>query len=471
MKDGNFKKTIFIPLYSGQAARNILRTDVFKELRRDSRLRIVIFVHPKKMEFYQKGFMYPNVFFELLPAIKKTIKLDFLFYRLAFWMVDSESTKVRNYRDRRRNNENFFYYCLKRFFIKFIGNIFLFKQIFRYFDIKLIKTNLFRHYFDKYNPDLVFCPNVFDRYDLILLREAKYKKISTIGMIRSWDNLSNRGLLRVIPGHMIVHNEHMKRETLKWVTRNEKRITVCGMPHFDYYLNYYPDCEKEEFYKRFNISSDKRIIIFSPLPESYGTPYWEILKKLDQAINAGRLSSDVIVLVRFMPGDNVNIEEFKIKHFNTPPNNLVFDSPGKHFLRQEEKIDWDFSDEDMKHLANSLYFSSLVINYASTLNIDAAAFNKPIINIAFDGNKGQDIYERSIKWIFDLTHNKQITQTNGTKLANSFDELVKYVNLYLNNASLDQAGRKRIISEQCWKHDGLAGKRVAECVLNKCGLI
>jgi hypothetical protein len=42
------------------------------------------------------------------------------------------------------------------------------------------------------------------------------------------------------------------------------------------------------------------------------------------------------------------------------------------------------------------------------------------------------------------------------------EELLKYINMYLENPSLDKEGRKRIINEQCYKLDGRSGERIGE---------
>ena len=339
--------------------------------------------------------------------------------------------------------------------------------MFRYLDFRLIRSNYFEDFFDKYKPDLVFTPNLFDRFDLILLREAKRRKIFTIGMIRSWDNLSNRGMLRIVPDQIIVHNNYIKSELLKWVTRDEKKIVISGMPHFDYYTGYRPNISKKDFYNKFNIPLDSRVIIFSPLPKSYGAKYWEVLKKLDQAISRGEIIKKVKILVRFMPAESVIVEDFIKEYFKGGVKNIFFDTPGKRFLSKIEKIDWDFNEKDMIHLANSLFYSSIVINYASTLNIDAAAFDKPIINIGFDGNEGLRPYHDSIRWIFDLDHNLQIVNSGGTKVVYSTKELVEAINIYLKDSSTDKVGREKIIKEQCWKFDGKAGQRVAGYILHR----
>ena len=54
----------------------------------------------------------------------------------------------------------------------------------------------------------------------------------------------------------------------------------------------------------------------------------------------------------------------------------------------------------------------------------------------------------------------------GVRLAKSREDLIKYVNMYLKDPSIDREGRKRMVVEQCYKFDGKSGERIANHVLN-----
>ena len=45
--------------------------------------------------------------------------------------------------------------------------------------------------------------------------------------------------------------------------------------------------------------------------------------------------------------------------------------------------------------------------------------------------------------IYKCTHYKPIIESNGTKLAHSKSQLIKYLNSYLNDSKLDSKGRKK----------------------------
>jgi len=99
------------------------------------------------------------------------------------------------------------------------------------------------------------------------------------------------------------------------------------------------------------------------------------------------------------------------------------------------------------------------------LAIDAVVFNKPVVFIGFDGEPNRP-YWKSLRRFYDYDHQRSILQTKGVKLAKSLEELVEQVKEYLNNPSLDEKGRRKIIEERCWSLDGESGERLAGIILN-----
>jgi hypothetical protein len=99
------------------------------------------------------------------------------------------------------------------------------------------------------------------------------------------------------------------------------------------------------------------------------------------------------------------------------------------------------------------------------MTIDAACFDTPIINIAFDGYVENEPFERSAKRLVGKEHYAPIVATGGVRVVNNRAELVRDLNRYLHDRSLEHAGRMRIVEEQCYKMDGKSGERIGEYIL------
>jgi len=129
---------------------------------------------------------------------------------------------------------------------------------------------------------------------------------------------------------------------------------------------------------------------------------------------------------------------------------------------------WEFLDTDMLELMYMIKFSDLVINTGSTMNIEAAILDKPIINVAFDGYTERN-YRDSVRQYYDQEHLVNIVKTGGVKVAYGKEELLAQINELLENPKIGQDGRRKIAEEQCVFTDGQSGKRVGEYILKALG--
>src|SRR3989344_3798332 len=80
------------------------------------------------------------------------------------------------------------------YFLAVAGRLSQVKRFVRWLDFITINKSRFSFYFDKYQPDLIFATDVFNIDDVHFLAEAHHRDIATVGMVRSWDNITNKGL-------------------------------------------------------------------------------------------------------------------------------------------------------------------------------------------------------------------------------------------------------------------------------------
>jgi len=161
-------------------------------------------------------------------------------------------------------------------------------------------------------------------------------------------------------------------------------------------------------------------------------------------------------MVRLHPKDLPEL----YKRFENRPE-MVIQLPGR---RAKTNDSWNPTREDMYGLAELMCYSDVVVNMASTITIDAAAFDTPVVNTAFDGYKEQP-YLRSSRRYYDYEHYKRVVDTGGVKISYSLDELIRQIQEYLDNPKLDAEGRARIREEQSYKLDGKASERIAEFLI------
>ena len=132
---------------------------------------------------------------------------------------------------------------------------------------------------------------------------------------------------------------------------------------------------------------------------------------------------------------------------------------------QSQTFQWTFTDKDILHLANSIYHTAITINTESTMTLDAAALDKPVILIGFDGNQKLPYWSSVIR-NYDREHLKALLETGGAKLAHNLEELIEYINQYLKNPNMDAYGRELLRDKLLYKFDGNSSKRVVDAVVS-----
>lgn len=412
--------------------------------KKESNLRVVLIVPEGKKDFFEKEFGGKNV---IVYGLKGCLRrIDDFFKDFAHAAVNTKSHRIM-----RSMNFGFEYPITQKLFIWAP----LFRKLVPLLYSWLMPQNMFREVLDEYKPALVFSTDIFSTTDCRLVHEAKKRGISTIGMVRSWDNLTTKGGFRVIPDILVVNNEIIKEEATKIHGIDEKIIKIVGIPHYDRYGKE-PCHSRQQFFAKIGADLQKRLILFSPLGDRFfsGNNYFdkEMIEILQEIIPPTHQ-----LLVRCPPADSVNLEGFK------PSPSVIFDYPGTRFGSMKKT---EMSPGDDDHLIDTLFYSDLVICGFTTLCIDAAVCDKPIISIAFDG-KSTLPYFKSVKRHSEFDHIQPILKSGGVRLAENIDELRSFINLYLNNSSIDKEGRAKIYQEQAWKTDGMSSQRLFEILYDR----
>lgn len=441
-------KTIFITSFHPLISRNILQTNLLS-LFTEKGDRAVILVPDFKKDYFVKNFSGENVFVEGVNTA--LTKKDLFFRKVVLACTPTKTLYIKKRSDfyRDKNFLKFFFSLLPAYTI---GRSKYCVKLLRFFDYAFLRRETFKQLFESYNPDLIFATDVQNELDVRLLQEAKKAGIKAIGMVRSWDNLTTKGMLRIIPDRLVVHNEIIKKEAMRYSYVPAENISVIGIPHYDRYARG-PTKTKEEFFRAYNFDVNKKLIIVGPVGNRYihenQTDRYalEILSELD-----------LNILVRIPPCDVVNYDGFSSRKAK-----VAFDQAGFSSWKGGRKLN-EISRDDEDRLINSLHWSDLVVSHLSTMCIDAAFFDKPIIVIGTSFTK--HIYWDVIKYYHDYEHPQPIIKSGGVRIVNSKEELLSWVSAYLRNPSLDAQGRKIIVREQVQFSDGRSTERLRDVIIS-----
>lgn len=455
-------KTIFITAFSGLSARNILSTSILEILGNEPDLRVIVLAPTEKKEMYQRDFAASkkNVVVEgisLKNVAMKTFNwrtasdspLEKLFFSLFLNASDTDTRRV--YRIDERRGRGFYFGAFFHWVLAKLSNLKIFRTLLRYLDFRLLPKNHFADYFEKYQPTLLFATDVFNEHDVNAMREARARRIKIAGMVRSWDNITSHGLNRIISDKLIVTTENIKREAVRYNDVPADKIFISGVPHYDRYITG-KRTPREEFFKSLNLDPNKKTVLFAP-PSDLFTENNPISQRVIKEL--GELEN-VQVIVRLYLVGGVNLGNLK-----PIENKLAIDAPpqSRHF------VGVNLAPGEDAHLADLLYYSDVVILFASTLAIDAAVFKKPIVLLGFDGEPRP--HWRSLRKYYDFDHQQYLLKTGGVDLPDNMEELMADVKKYLENPRQNESNREKVVNEFCWKLDGKSGERVANFLLGE----
>jgi len=454
-------KTILLPIYAGGRAKSFFYTDIYSELVSNPDIRLVVAVPSAKLSFYKSNFPEKNVTFEPLD-IKVEHELGRKLNRVAFNLMPTSSVRGKLklvYLHRYKNYPKYFLMSAANYIF---GVVPFLKSAIRYLDRFVPLDSSVENLLKKYNPALVIIPDIVFGPDRVFLRAAKRLGFFVIGMARSWDNLVTKGFVQVLPDKLIIYTPTMVGEALKYVGMKKNDVFMAGPPQFDMYYKS-PSFTREAFLKKLGIPEEKKIVVAAPFFDRYTGSAVIMINELTRAIEDGRLPQDTHILVRYRPA-TPPIKEGLLRrspHLTvTEPCVVKFDV--LNLQTPEEDFEW--TRDDIELLDGTLRYGDVVINTVSTLSIDAAAFDKPVVNVRFDADPNCSPEHSVPLFIRQHGHYRAIEESGGVKLVGNMNELIKAVNAYLKNPKLDSKGRERLRQEQIVFTDGLAGKRIADFI-------
>lgn len=302
-----------------------------------------------------------------------------------------------------------------------------------------------------------------EHLDALLLRAARRLGVPTLCVVLSWDNLTSKGHMAVRPDRLVVWNERMRQEAVDLHDYRLEEVDVAGVAHFDVYARPEQQLSGAAVCRRLGLDPARKILVFGTVSPFLFRYNLEVAELLAKAVADGRVSPPSQLVVRLHPQSISGIYADDLEGYRA----LSARFPGLVALDLPQVINsglqWALPDDEMVWLASLLSRADVSLTVGSTLAIDAALCDTPVIGVAFDGLHKLP-YPRSIRRAYDYTHYKPLVDTGGLRVAENEQQMIEQVNRYLAHPELDHEGRVTIVREQAGKVDGRAGERVARLI-------
>ena len=118
--------------------------------------------------------------------------------------------------------------------------------------------------------------------------------------------------------------------------------------------------------------------------------------------------------------------------------------------------------DDVRFLANLTQHSDLNVNWASTMTLDFALRDKPVVNIGFDAVDPAPGRISASKIYSVFEHYRPVCELGAVGLARSAAELAAHVNAYLANPALDRENRRRLVALEVGWPVGESSRRIVD---------
>jgi hypothetical protein len=313
-------------------------------------------------------------------------------------------------------------------------------------------------WFEKEQPDLLVAMYPFTEPHMVMAAAAKRFGIPTLAFITSWDNITTKGRLVYQYDGYVVWSEQMKEELYEYYPQSRNRlVVVAGSPQYDVFFEPKYRISREDFLGGYGLDPNKQVILYSlgsphMIREDYGA-----VEFVERMFHHPELSKAQII-IRPHPAKN-EVTLTALEHVRRKYPQIVIQTPHRSwqklpFQTEESTIEW----------VNTVRHANVVINLSSTMAVDAAIFDRPVVNLDFDPEPGtpnrQLVQDANHKW----DHFKPIAESGGLWMVNNIDEMVTATATYLRQPELHREKRRWIVERVCGKVDGKAGRKMAEAV-------
>jgi len=273
------------------------------------------------------------------------------------------------------------------------------------------------------------------------IKAARACGIRTAVCIASWDNLTNKGLLRVEPDLVLVWNEAQKREAREYHYIPPEKIAVTGAQLFDRWFEKTATRDREAFCARVGLPNAAPFVLFTGSSSFISESSAEVAF-VRRWIQALRSSDDPVlrsinVLVRPHP---YNCHRWADDPVSDLPGVGVFPRTGYSPIDPENRNDF----------FDSLYHCAAVVGINTSAMIEAAIVGRPVCSLLAPEFAGTQ--EGTI-------HFHHLLPENGgfLRIASTLDEHVAQLGGCLNAPAASRAETERFVASFIRPHG--AGKR------------
>jgi hypothetical protein len=308
-------------------------------------------------------------------------------------------------------------------------------------------------------PSVLVTTGPFQFEQPAVVAAARHLGIRTLALIPSWDNVSTKNRMVYKYDGYLVWSDWTRRELREMYPQSRNvPVYVVGAPQFDVFFQERFRQSREAFCHSQGLRPDLPIIVHAIGSPNFLREHHAAIEMAKRVV-AGDLG-DVQLLIRPHPiHDKAEFGEM----FSTFGPRVVVQKTA------DAKTPLEARSQDTGQIlewVNTFRHADVVVNLSSTVTVDAAIFDRPVVNLDYDPEPGRP-NQALVKDVNHLwTHFKPIAESGGVWLVNNTDEMVDAVRTYLAHPELHREKRRWIADTVCGHLDGHCGERLARAMID-----
>lgn len=275
------------------------------------------------------------------------------------------------------------------------------------------------------------------------LAAAKAAGCETVVLYHTWKDISAAGRLNHDFSLIGVWNEEMKAELLRQNPQvDPETVKIVGCAHFDCVGRKDWLQTEADFRLSIGVRPHSWLVLYTaaapwvvPEEERYIALLWS-------AINQGAFGEDTQLLVRLNPMDDTNRLASALQAISP---DIIVNRPD---WRWDKKANWCFQRKSDLLFYNSLLeYSAVCVGMPSTVTVECAVANLPVINIGFE-MPGPSPLNGSIRAFWDADFYRDVRESGAAALAASPEELLVLMNRALQDRNWLKPQREQLLKKQ-----------------------
>jgi CDP-glycerol glycerophosphotransferase (TagB/SpsB family) len=301
-------------------------------------------------------------------------------------------------------------------------------------------------------PDLVWSTVCSSPLEYPYVLAARDLKIPLVASILSFDNLTSRPALPLFDSYL-VWNERMRDQLLSLYPEvSPESVSITGTTQFDFHRSEEFRWNRERTLRLLGLPPGARYFLYAASHESLAPEEPELVSALIRRLAEVSELRNHWLVVRLHPHD-----DGKRWAAITPAG-----ARSRLAMAHERRPDPDGwaipSAADQAQLVSSIAHCDACINIVSTMTLDAAVLDRPVVGIEFSREPASP---QGIMFSeYEADHYKPVVESGGLRLARRWPELMGYLREAIENPERDREKRARLVRNECGVVDGHAADRI-----------